>query len=199
MNNTFFFFANKKRKKKSWANRKRYVYRIDSPVSYKRKRKHNWKWVSVRIIRLYFLTIKDKQFRKLFKKASKLDGNLESNYCHLIEGRILHVLYRTNFLTNLFTTMDFIKYGNVLLNNLTVNFINILVNIGTIITLKQQWKKLLYKDLRKRVLIRAILFNTPKYMQVSFRLAYAILLKKPIKKDLVYPVRIDIQRITGFY
>lgn len=194
----FFFFLLSRKKRTNWNNRKRYVYRIDLKNIPTRKRKYNWKWLSLRFLRLYFLTITDRQFRRLFKKASKLEGNLESNYCHLLEGRLLHLFYRTNFLTDPFWIMDFIKYGNVLLNNKAVSQFNTLVTVGTFITFNKHWKNFLYKWLKKRALIRALLFNTPRFLQVSFRFAYAIFLKKQRKEDLVYPIPLDLQRITGY-
>lgn len=195
----FFYRLRLKRKRYWWSQRGRFLYILDKPFIFKKKIRLKKKWITIRLVRIYFLTIKDHQFRCLFKKASKLDGNLESNYCYLLEGRILHIFYRTNFLTDLFWIMDFIKNGNVLLNKNSITFYNIIVNIGTFITFKNKWKKYLYTRLKKRAKIRALLFNTPKYLHISYRLLYAILLRKPQKTELVYKVPLDIQRITGYY
>lgn len=70
-----FFYKLYYEKKKRWElNKRRYIYRLDIlPV--KRKRKHFKKrFLSIRLTRLYFLTFQDYQFRKLFKRATKMDG-----------------------------------------------------------------------------------------------------------------------------
>jgi len=53
---------------------KRLVYKFHGPVFKRKKKKFNWRFVSIRLTRLYFLTFQDYQFRRLFKKAMKLDG-----------------------------------------------------------------------------------------------------------------------------
>jgi hypothetical protein len=53
--------------------------------------------------------------------------------------------------------------------------------------------------LYKRLSLKSILFNTPRFLFISFRFWTVFLLKKPKKKDLVYPISIDIQRISGYY
>lgn len=60
--------------------RRRYIYRFDAPLVYRRKRKWRLRFISIRLARLYFLTFQDYQFRKLFRKAAKLDGDFEKNY-----------------------------------------------------------------------------------------------------------------------
>jgi ribosomal protein S4 len=52
----------------------------------------------------------------MFTIARKLTGDLETNYCHLLEGRLFPLFYRTNFVSTLFKAMAFIKDKNVLLN-----------------------------------------------------------------------------------
>jgi hypothetical protein len=34
---------------------------------------------------------------------------------------------------------------------------------------------------------------------MSWRLWYLYIIRKPVRKDIVYPISIDVQRITGYY
>src|ERR1700733_2607138 len=154
----------------------------------KRKKKYNKRWLSIRLTRLYFLTLQNYQFRQLFYKAKKLNGDLESNYCFLLECRLLPLFYRTNFIANLFEIIRFIKKNNVLINFKCLNYVNSIVNIGSIITFKKTEFKYIKNLLKKRLKLDAILFNTPKYLFISFRFFFGLLLKKPIKKNFVYPI-----------
>ena len=149
--------------------------------------------------RLYFLTLQDYQFRKLFLRAQKLNGNLITNYCHLLEGRILPVFYRTNFLADLFVVFRFIQHKHVSVNFKKLSYVNAIVNIGSFITFRKRLQKYMFSYFIKRVYNYAVLFNKPRYLFVSYRLAFAFMFKKPKKKDFVYPVALDIQRVTGFY
>jgi len=192
----FFFKIYLKRIERRWKRRRRYIYRIDIIDIIEIKKKYNKRWLSIRLTRLYFLTLQNYQFRQLFYKARKLNGDLESNYCFLLECRLLPLFYRTNFIGNLFEIIRFIKKNNVLIN---FKCLNSIVNLGSIITFKKRELKYIKNLLKKRLKLDAILFNTPKYLFISFRFFFGLLLKKPIKNNFVYPINIDIQRITGYY
>lgn len=70
-----FFYKLYYEKRKHWEfRRRRYIYRLDI-IPFRRIRKNFKKrFLSIRLTRLYFLTFQDYQFRKLFKRAAKMDG-----------------------------------------------------------------------------------------------------------------------------
>lgn len=70
----FFYNIHKKNSFSKNFKRRRYIYRLDIVMPHRYKRQFNLRFTSVRITRLYFLTLQDYQFRKLFKRASKMDG-----------------------------------------------------------------------------------------------------------------------------
>jgi ribosomal protein S4 len=195
----FFLKIYKKRIERRWKRLRRYIYRIDIIDLRYRKKKYNKRWLSIRFTRLYFLTLQDHQFRQLFKKAQKLTGNLNTNYCYLLEGRLLPIFYRTNFLASLFVIINFIKNKNVLINFKKITYVNTLINIGSFITFRKKLKRYMFSFLYKRILVKAILFNRPRYLFISYKYAFAYIFKKLKKKDLVYPISLDIQRISGYY
>jgi hypothetical protein len=121
------------------------------------------------------------------------------NYCHLLEGRLLPIFYRTNFLASLFIIINFIKNKNVFVNFKNITYVNTLVKIGSFITFKKKLKKYMFSFLYKRILVKAILFNRPRYLFISYLFSFAYMIKKPKKEDLVYPINLDIQRISGYY
>lgn len=177
---------------------RRYIYRIDIISHTKRRRKFNKRFLSLRVARLYFLTLKDYQFRSLFRRASKLDGNLESNYCLLLECRVMAIFYRTNFLCNIFEILQFIKAGHVYINLKQALHVNSSVTkLSRINCSKKAIPRLRY-FLIKRLENQIILFNTPKFLFVSYYFFFAYICKLPMKKDFVYPFSLDIQRITGY-
>lgn len=70
----FFYKLYYERKKKWELNRRRYIYRLDI-IPFKRiRKKFKKRFLSIRLTRLYFLTFQDHQFRKLFKRSTKMDG-----------------------------------------------------------------------------------------------------------------------------
>lgn len=177
---------------------RRYIYRIDIITHTKKRRKFNKRFLSLRIARLYFLTLKDYQFRSLFRRASKLDGNLESNYCLLLECRVMAIFYRTNFLHNIFEILQFIKAGHVYIDYKKATYVNNTISNTSRITCSKESIDRLRLLLKRRLDSQIILFNTPKFLFISYFFFFAYLCRLPIKKDFVYPFSLDIQRITGY-
>lgn len=129
-----FFIMYEKRRMRLSVRHRRYIYRLDTVETYKKRKYHDERFISVRVTRLYFRLFKDFQFRKLFKRATKLDGNLESNYCYLLECRLSSILYRSNFLVNMFDIPKYIEKGHVLINNRIIDKSHYLLPIGEFLT-----------------------------------------------------------------
>lgn len=194
----FFYRIYSIRETRKYERMRRYIYRIDIITHTKRRKKWNKRFVSLRIARLYFLTVKDYQFRTLFRRASKLDGNLESNYCLLLECRLMAIFYRTNFLYNIFEILQFIKAGHVFINFRKVKHFNSSVSNLSRINCSIKTIPRLRLFLIHRLKSELLLFNTPRFLFVSYYFFFAYLCKLPVRKDLVYPFSLDIHRITGY-
>lgn len=195
----FFLKIYKKKLERKWKKLKRYIYRIDIIDISHRKKKYNNRWLSIRFTRLYFLTLADHQFRAYFKRAQKNDGNLNNNFNYFLECRVLPIFYRTSFLSNLFLIISFIKNKFIYVNFNKVTYLNALVKIGSFITFKKKLKLYILNFLYKRLLVKAILFNKPRFLFISYKFAFAFIINKPRRNELVYPISLDIQRITGYY
>ena len=122
----------------------------------------------------------------MFKKASKLTGDLGTNYCYLLECRTITLVYRSNFLANIFNCMMFVKRKRLFINQKPINYINAVVPIGTSIIPAKVWVPWIRYHLYKRLSLRSVLYNTPKFLFISFRFWIAFLIKKPKRKDLIY-------------
>lgn len=195
----FFYKLYYERRKNYEVNQRRYIYRLDIIPKKRVFKDFKKRFMSIRITRLYFLTFQDHQFRRLFKKASKMDGNLESNYCHMLECRLPSIVYRMNLLSSPFQIIRFVKSGNLFVNFFPVKHVNSTVPVGQFITINLEVKDYLKNKLLHRLSKKAVLFPTPGYLFISYKFFFCYILKYPTKKDLVYPIALDIQRITGYY
>ena len=195
----FFFEVKLRRELRKKKSERRYVYVLEKAPVKKWYKKTNWRFVSIRITRLYYFSFQDYQFRKLFRKATKLDGNMESNYLHLIEGRVLGIVYRTNLLRNMFRIVDYIKGGNVFFESKCINTVNTRVPVTTFIFFNLKHQPLFLYKLKRRLLAKRVLFNTPRFLFMSYKFFFCFLHRLPQKKDLIYPIYIDMYRLTGYY
>lgn len=187
-------------RKKRWESfRRRYIYRLDLKPKYKKRKFFKIRFLSIRLTRLYFLMFQDFQFRKLFRKSIKSDGNFETNYCYALECRIYSIIYRMNFAPTVFSALNFLNKKWVFVDFISITSKNYVVPIGKLISLKKKLIKKLRKFLFYRIKNKAILFITPTFFFISYHFMFGYLLKYPIKDDLVYPIDLDLQRITGYY
>jgi len=195
----FFFKLYKEAEMYRYERMKKYIYRLDIFKRKARRRKLSLRFLSLRLAKLYFLTLKDYQFRVLFKRASKLDGNLENNYCLLLEGRILSLFYRTNFMSNFFEIIQFIRQKNILIDGKKTSIhLNYSVPLYSLISFNSKFRFRIKRNLFKRLKNRLVLFNTPRFLFVSYFFFFGCLCKMPSYKDLVYPIGIDLYRLSGY-
>jgi len=178
---------------------RRYVYRIDVINPKRFKKKFKSRFLTLRLVKLFFLTLKYKQFRHMAYRAAEQDGLFQSNFCSLLEGRLVSMVYRTNFIYSMFEAIAFVKTGNVFINNVLINYVNHIVKVGDFITFFEGAHTRFKYNFLKRFVTKTILFNTPRYMYVSYKLFFAFMEKFPKDDDLVYPIKLDIYRATAFY
>lgn len=117
----------------------------------------------------------------------------------MLECRLLYIVYRSNYLSNPFEIMDFIKDNNVYIDFEPISTFNFLVPIGQLITFDENVLEKLIYTLIRRLKIKAVLFTIPRYMFISYQFHFFYLLRFPRRRDLIYPITIDIQRLTGYY
>jgi len=147
----FFYKLYDAKQKFRELNKRRYIYRLDIMPVYRKIKKFKKRFVSIRVTRLYFLTFQDYQFRKLFRRASKMDGNMELNYCHLLEGRLLAIVYRTNLLNNMFEIIRYIRHGNVFVDFQCIRSVNFPVPVGKILTFSEKTVRRIRVSLKRRL------------------------------------------------
>jgi ribosomal protein S4 len=197
--NEFFFKLHLSREEFRLNKVRRYVYRID--VINPRRSRKNFKarFLSLRLVKLFFLTLTYRQFRRMAYLAAEKDGLFQANFCSLLEGRLVSVIYRTNFLYSMFEIISFVKDSNVFVNNILINYVNFVVRVGDFITFNEKHRSRFKANFFKRFKTQTILFNTPRYMFVCYKLFFAFMERAPMDNDLVYPIKLDIYRATAYY
>jgi hypothetical protein len=195
--NFFYCLFQEKRDRKS-KRRQRYIYQIDIINPERWKRSLPKKYVSIRILRLYYLNYSYRQFRRMAKKISKRDGSFEVNFILALEGRLINAVYRTGLVANIFECMEIVSDGHFLINQSRLGHLNHSIRLTDLLAFSSEYKWILYYRLMSRIARRSILFNAPKYLFVSYKLLVAYFKREPREKDLVFPTTIDIYRATGY-
>ena len=184
------------------AAKRRFIYRTDIIAPYKKPILLKKKFLTLRTVRLFYLTLTYKQFWRMAVNAKRKEGLFERHFCLALEGRLISFLYRTTFVSNMFESIQLVKQSFISVNKKTLNFVNQSVNLFDILSFHPVIKSVIYIELFKRVYNKGkrilYLFNPPKYMFVSYWFLFAYMITYPSRKQLVFPIPIDIYRATGF-
>lgn len=194
----FFYKSYLRRQEQRFKSRRRYIYRLDIIQKEVRRKKLKYRFVSLRLIRLFYITISYRQFRQLARAMRSKAGLFEENYLLALEGRLSSYLYRTSLVANPFQCIQLVQQGQLLVNFKQQRYITYRVPLHTLVTFTGVGKRIIYLTLMARLAKRRSLFNPPRYMFVSYSFLFSYMKRPPRQADLVFPVAIDIYRASGY-
>ena len=76
----------------------------------------------------YYGNLNERQFRRIFQKASQMRGDTSQNIIGLLESRLDAVVYRMKFAMTVFAARQLISHGHVTVNGKIVNIASYQVN-----------------------------------------------------------------------
>ena len=126
---------------------------------------------------MYGLT--EKQFKRLFQKASKLKGVHGENFLRLLEARLDNVVYRMGMAPTRRAARQIVNHGHILVNGSKVDIPSYEVKPGDVISVKE-------KSLEHPVIKNSIEANTTVAPFVEFDA------KKMTGKFVRYPERSEL-------
>ena len=194
----FFFTLYMAKKKQNRQKNKPYVYRLDIIDRPLIRKKLKQRFVSLRLVKLFYINYSYKNFRQLAMRMRRQYGMFEWNFLLQLEGRLMSFLYRTSLISNPFQCMQFIKQGYVMVNLKYIPHTNYRVQVSDFVSFSYLGKKIVYLALMYRLKNRLTLFNAPNYMFVSYTFMFSYMKRPPLKKQLVFPIAIDLYRATGY-
>lgn len=192
------FFRNKKR----FFNRRfYYVPFIYEPRIYNiihKKIKKSAKYLSLQLVRLFYIMYSYKQLKQLIKKAKRSNKVFENKFISLMECKLPSFIYRSSFFSNMFESINFVKNGNLLINKYYSSNIYRSIKIMDFVGFSIFLKGFIYWTFFKRLRRKAFMFIFPKYMYISLIFFFIILIRIPIALDIINPVYIDMYRASHY-
>ena len=85
--------------------------------------------------------VNERQFKKTFAEAAKMQGIHGTNFLRLLESRLDNLVYRTGFATTRRGARQLVNHGHVTVNGKKVNIPSYLVKVGDVITVAETSKK----------------------------------------------------------
>ena len=146
-------------------------------------------------LKFYYGDLTEKQFRKIYQKASNIKGDTSQILIELLERRLDAIVYRMKFVPTIFSARQIINHGHIKVNGKKVNIPSYSVKDGDEISLKNESKEM-------NLIIESIVSQEreiPEYLEVDTKEIKGRFLRAPLIHDVPYPVTMEPNLVIEFY
>ena len=146
-------------------------------------------------LRFYYGDLTEKQFKRIYNKASKIQGDTSQILIELLERRLDAIVYRMKFVPTIFAARQLVNHGHVKVNGKRVNIPSYSVKDNDEISLK---------DVSKNInLVQESIVSQereiPEYLEVDIKEFKGRFLRAPLIHDVPYPVSMEPNLVIEFY
>ena len=129
--------------------------------------------------------VSEKQFRKYFKEAARIEGNTGANLITLLERRLDNVVFRMGFATTRANARQFTTHGHILVDGKKVDIPSFIVKAGQKIEIKEKSKT-------NPQVVRALELTNQTgmvdWVNVDKEKVFGIFTRIPAREEVVIPV-----------
>jgi len=143
----------------------------------------------------YYGCMTEKQFRRLYAEAVRLNGDTGENLIGLLESRLDAIVYRMKLVPTVFAARQFVNHGHVKVNGRRVNIASYQVKVGDVIEVRDRSKEM-------AIMLEAIASaerEVPDYIDMDKKALKATYVRKPLLADVPYPVQMEPNLVVEFY
>ena len=143
----------------------------------------------------YYGNVSEKQFRKVYDKASRMKGDTSENLIGLLEQRLDIIVYRAKFVPTVFAARQFVNHGHVKVNGQKVDIPSYRVKPGDQIEVREKSKDL-------AIVLEAVGLaerDVPEYITADHNKMTATFNQVPAFADVPYPVMMEPNLTVEFY
>ena len=136
--------------------------------------------------------LNEKQFRRTFEKASKMQGIAGENFRKLLESRLDNLVYRMGLATTRRGARQIVNHGHITVNGINVNIPSYSCKPGDVIAVKENSKE-------HKAILNTIELNikTPAYVEFDNKKLTGTYLRLPERNEL--NAEINESLIVEFY
>ena len=146
-------------------------------------------------LRFYYGDLTEKQFKRIYDKASKTKGDTSQILIELLERRLDAIVYRMKFVPTIFAARQLVNHGHILVNGKRVNIPSYSVKNEDVIELKEQSKQI---NLVQESIVSQER-EIPEYLEVDSKEFKGRFLRSPLIQDVPYPVTMEPNLVIEYY
>ena len=146
-------------------------------------------------LKSYYGNINERQFRNIYRKATKKKGDTTENLVGLLESRLDTIIYRAKLAPTVFSARQLINHGHFQVNKKKVNISSYVVSENDLIEVKDKSKAL--------TIIEGCLSSkerdVPEYIQSDSKNKTAKLVRVPKFAEIPYPTLMEPKLVIEYY
>ena len=146
-------------------------------------------------LKFYYGDLTEKQFRRIYTKASNTKGDTSQILIELLERRLDAIVYRMKFVPTIFAARQLVNHGHVKVNGKRVNIPSYSVKDGDEISLKDGSKEI---NLVQEAIVSQER-EIPEYIEVDIKEFKGKFLRAPLIHDVPYPVTMEPNLVIEYY
>lgn len=143
----------------------------------------------------YYGNLNERQFRRVYEKASRMRGDTSQNIIGLLESRLDAVIYRMKFATTVFAARQLINHRHVTVNGKSVNIPSYQVSEGDIVEIRAKSKE----NAAVLEAVQSTERDLPTYVEVDQKSLKGTYVHIPKLEDVPYPVSMEPNVVIEFY
>ncbi len=143
----------------------------------------------------YYGSMNERQFKNIYKEATRLKGDTSENLIGLLERRLATIVYRAKFVPTVFAARQFVNHGHVLVNGQRVNIPSYRCRVGDVVEVREASRGMILV----MEAVQSTERDTPDYMEVDHAKMKATFLRVPQLSDVPYPVHMEPNLVVEFY
>ncbi|MDR3187046.1 MAG: 30S ribosomal protein S4 [Holosporaceae bacterium] len=143
----------------------------------------------------YYGNLTERQFRRVYQKASQMKGDTSQNIIGLLERRLDAVVYRMKFASTVFASRQLINHRHVKVNGRVVNIASYSVKEGDLIEIKEESKK----NVAILEAAQSTERDLPTYVDVNLKALSGVFVNVPKQEDVPYPVVMEPNIVIEYY
>ena len=143
----------------------------------------------------YYGNITEKQFRSIYKEATRLKGDTSEALIGLLEQRLDTIVYRAKFVPTVFSARQFVNHGHIKVNGQRVTIPSYRCNEGDVVEVREKSREI-------GIVLEAVQSperDVPDYLDVDHNKLTATLVRIPQLGDVPYPVQMEPNLVIEFY
>ncbi len=144
-------------------------------------------------LKKYYGDVTERQFRNIYKEASRRKGDTAQNMIGLLESRLDAFVYRMGVVPTIFAARQFVNHKHVMVNGRKVNIASYRLVVGDVVSVVDKAKSFAI------VQERPVSSNCPDYIGLDRDSLSATYVRVPTLSDVPYPIVMQPNLVVEFY